>query len=1071
MKNRSRSVFVIVVLSALCVLGIPMRGQVTGATVTGLVTDQSGAPIANATVAIQNVQTGIRTTVSSDSRGVYSAPNLLPDSYEVTVTSAGFSTQVTQGVVLAVGAEQTLNVKMKVGEISQQVTVTNAAPAIDLSDASLTNQVDGVTVRELPLNGRDWTQLAALQPGVGSLGSLQPPPQAGYGRGNRGYGTQLSISGARPQQNNYRIDGVSVNDYANSGPGSVLGSTLGVDAIQEFSVITTNYPAEYGRVSGGVVNAVTRSGTNAYHGDAYSFFRNSVLDARNYFDAAKPPFYRYQYGGALGGPIRKGKTFFFADYEGVIQSLGVSAVNRTLSPNARNGILQAANGGTTSVTVDPAVIPFLALYPLPNGPITGDVGIYTIATQQETKENFVTARIDHKFSDRDTIAGTYQYDKSLLTLPDNLNTVTLGNQSHREFASIAETHAFSSQLLNNLRFGYNRESARNGYGVRANNPAAADPALAAIPGQFAPSISISGVAGFGGGLGTPPNYNWLWNSYQIYDDVLLTKGKHNLKFGVTIEHMQEQLLAEIGVGGGYNFGTLAGFLTNQPLRFNADISKQHTPRNFNQVLFGSYMQDDFRVYPNLTLNLGVRYEMVTVPVEASNRFTNLRNIADPSPSTTGSIFQNPTKLNFEPRVGFAWDAFGNGKTSVRSGFAMVDVLPMTFQFIIPESSAAPYTTTGSVSTLPQGAFPTGGLGLVTAAPHLRNVHIQSDPRRNYVMQWDLDIEQAIGPNFTAMMGYVGSRSVHQAFRADDVNIVLPTATPQGYLWPCNVPFVDGVCPTPGKGSTKVNPVSGRIDNLSWGSNAFYHALEVQLTKRLNRGFQVQGSYTWSKSIDEGSASSIGDPFANSISSLFSFDRRLRRGLSDFDIRQNAVVNATWTLPKRGNANAVEAALANGWEVGGIYQIRSGLPFTPLVGGDPLGLNSNDPFAYPNRTFDAGCSSPVNAGKVDYLKLGCFSFPRPSTLLGNIGRNSVIGPRLSNFDLSLFKNNYVARISDVFNVQLRAELFNVLNHTNFNSPTDNLALFDQNGLALSGAGAVSSTSTTSRQIQLAVKVVF
>ncbi len=650
----------------------------------------------------------------------------------------------------------------------------------------------------------------------------------------------------------------------------------------------------------------------------------------------------------------------------------------------------------------------------------------------------MTARIDNTFTDRDSIVGTYQYDKSLLTLPDSLNAVTLGNQSHREFVSIGESHIFSSTLLNNLRFGYNRESARNGYGVTASNPAAADPALAAIPGHFAPSIAVPGITGFGGGLGTPPNYVWLWNSYQAYDDLLLTKGKHGLKFGVAAEWMQERLLVAIGVGGGYNFGSLAGFITNQPIRFNADISPTHTAHDFHQTLFAAYVQDDFRIRPNLTINAGVRYEMVTVPSEASNHITNLRYITDSTPTTSGDLFKNPTKLNFEPRVGFAWDPFVNGKTSVRSGFAVVDVLPLTYEFIVPQASAAPFTTTGSVPSPPQGAFPAGGLGLITAAALLRNVHIQYNPHRNYVMQWSLNIEQEIGPSLTFMAGYVGTRGVHQPFRADDINIVLPTLTPQGYLWPCGGSIINGLCTNSGSG-TQVNPAIGRLDNLSWDSNSFYDALEVQVTKRMNSGFQVQGSYTWGKALDEGSASMIGDPFANLISSLFFFDRHLRRGLSDFNIGQNGVINATWTLPTRRSSRPAVDWLTNGWKLGGIYQIRSGLPFTPLVGGDPLGLKSNDPFAYPNRSFGAGCGSATNPGKVAYLKLQCFSFPRPSTLLGNEGRNSVIGPSLSNLDFSLFKNNYIETISSTFNVQVRAELFNVLNQTNFNAPISNSAL--------------------------------
>jgi len=314
--------------------------QVSGATLSGTVTDSSGAVIPNAQVAILDVSTGVTRTVTTGGAGFYTAPNLLPGIYEIRATAPGFSTQVHRGITLTVGAEQALDIKMQVGQVSQTVEVTTEAPTVELTSSTLSAVVNATTVRELPLNGRSWTDLATLQPGVNQIVTMQAYNDGGSGRGNRGFGSQITIAGARPTQNNYRLDGVSINDYANGAPGSVLGGNLGVDAIQEFSVLTGNYSAEYGKTSGGVVNAITRSGTNQFHGSAYEFIRNSALDARNYFDAATiPPFRQNQFGVSAGGPIIKNNTFIFGDYEGIRESKGVTTSNVVPSTNARNGIL------------------------------------------------------------------------------------------------------------------------------------------------------------------------------------------------------------------------------------------------------------------------------------------------------------------------------------------------------------------------------------------------------------------------------------------------------------------------------------------------------------------------------------------------------------------------------------------------------------------------------------------------------------------------------------------------------------------------------------------------------------
>src|SRR6202162_1506667 len=502
---------------------VDVQAQVAGGTITGTVVDSSGRLIPNASVSITNVATGINRTVTTNEDGLYIAPNLLPASYELTFAAPGFRTDVRSGIELTVGATVTLNTTMQVGGTKEMVQVVSEAPAVQLSTSDISAVVDATTVQNLPLNGRSWTDLATLQPGVSKI-QTQPDFSAGTDRGNRGFGQQLTISGARPQQNNYRLDGVSLNDYANGAPGSVLGGSLGVDAIQEFSVLTSNYSAEYGKTSGGVVNAVTRSGTNSFHGSAYEFLRNSALDARNFFDPATiPPFKRNQFGGAIGGPIIKNRTFFFAAFEGMRQSKGISFFTTVPSAAARVGLLcstpqnasspctttQLPVGPNTDANVlDLAAAAYLPFFHLPNGDIigNGDTGHYTFAGQQVVNENFFTTRIDHKFTEKDALFGTYLFDRTPYSAPDGVNTVLLGSLSSRQIVALEETHIFSTGFANSVRLGYNHETVNDNESLAAINPLANDTSLGIFPGRTATQLFISGVTPFLGGVGGEPTY-------------------------------------------------------------------------------------------------------------------------------------------------------------------------------------------------------------------------------------------------------------------------------------------------------------------------------------------------------------------------------------------------------------------------------------------------------------------------------------------------------------------------------------------------------------------------------------
>ncbi|HVS88497.1 MAG TPA: TonB-dependent receptor [Candidatus Acidoferrum sp.] len=1102
-SRKCAHILVAVVVLLIAVLGsIPAGAQVAGGSLAGTITDPSGAGIPQAQLTIKNVATGVDHNLTTNENGFYTATNLLPGIYDVTISAKGFNTEVKSGITINVGARQVFDLAMQIGTVSHRVEVTSEAPTIQLASSDISATVNATTVRELPLNGRSWTDLAALQPGVETI-QTQPTFAVGADRGNRGFGQQLTISGARPQQNNYRLDGISLNDYANGAPGSVLGGNLGVDAIQEFSVLTSNYSAEYGKTSGGVVNATTRSGTNGLHGSVYEFLRNSALDARNFFeDPAKPKaaFKRNQFGGAIGGPIVKNRTFFFADFEAIRQSKGIANKDFVPSPAARNGII---GGVPLPGGVAPAVQKYLALYPTPQD-CGADVCPFTFSAQQVIKENFVTTRIDHKFSDKDSLFGTYMFDRTPYSSPDSFNNVLLGSLSSRQIVAAEETHSFTPTFVNAVRFGYNHESVNNNQSLKAINSAAADPSLAAFAGRDAAFVSVGGLTpSLPGGVGGLPTYFYHWNSFQGYDDAFLNRGTHSIKFGFAFERMLLQATALTDPNGQWYFDNLSKFLQAQPTKFQGGIASSLTPRNFRQNIIGGYVQDDWRAKPNLTLNLGLRYEMATVPTEINEKLVNLRNITDPLPicgklvtgfcSGTGSLFSNPTLHNFEPRIGFAWDPFRNGKMAVRGGAGLFDVLPLPYEFILLETQAIPFFnyTTLKVSNpnLPVPlVFPLVDPVDITGNKS-RTTFIDSHSKRNYVTQWNLNVQYQLTPNLAAMVAYVGSRGVHQPFRVDEANLALPTKTPAGYLWPPN--------------DSPINPAFGSIRGMFYQGRSYFNALELQLAKRMSHGFQVQGTYTWSKSMDTSSATLAGDAFGNSISSLNWFDMKLTRGLSDFNVGRTLVVNGTWDVPTAKSFSGPARWITDGWELGLIFTVSDGVPFTATwgTGGDPANTLSGDDFAFPNRLGGPGCGTLTNPGNPNnYIKTQCFAvatapdssafwqtnclspLPQCFNLRGNAGRNIMIGPGITNLDFSVFKNNHIKRISENFNVQFRVEMFNILNHANFAPPetaTDgNTDIFDATGASLSPllgnggtAGLLVRTTIPERQIQFAVKIIF
>jgi hypothetical protein len=1168
-KQFAVSVAIFVVMCFSLMAGVVAHAQVTGATLTGTVTDPSGAVVAGAQVTAKNNATGDTRQVTTDSAGLYNMPNLTPGAYDVKVSSTGFATSAQSGITLAVGQTQQLNFALKVGDTTTTVQVTEAAPQIDLTSSALSGQVESETVRELPLNGRDWTSLAVLQPGVKPIETQMS--YATSARGNRGFGGEMTVSGQRSTFNNYRIDGISVNDYAMAAPGNVIGVVLGVDAIQEFSVLTGGFPAEYGRATGGIVNAISRSGTNQFHGAVYEFLRNSALDANDYFTRSAgqpiPPFRRNQFGVSAGAPIIKDKLFVFADYEGLRQSKGVPSVSGVLSNNARLGDIQnpsflgasatsynlpnslgfaagtpcttaPGNPGTylsplSNICVDNYSAKLLGLFPtstLPKG-ANPDLATFVFAGVQSVPENFGTIRADYRIGNSDSIFGTFLKDNAIYNQPDAYNDVLSQSTTARTTIAIEENHTFGSSFVNAARVGYNRDNVRNQFTPTAINPLAGDPSVGAITGQAAPRLSVhGGVTDFFGGTNGGSHYLHTWNSYQYYDDAIWTKGAHTIKIGGGVERMLYNQHTFQEPSGRYQFNDYVGFLEGIPKSWEAGLlNVTDNPREFRQTTFSLYAQDDWKIKSNLTINLGLRYEPTTVLKDAQGRITNLATISassptcgtaftDPGPALpgsscggTGPYYKNPTLRNFEPRVGFAWDPFKDGKTSVRGSFGIYDVDPFAGYFLLQQNQAGPFLVFKSIHGVGNWNATPGVWGAGAGGTQLTNFvgsklaesTIEGAPHRSYVQEWNLTLQRQLTSDLSLTVGYVGSHGVHLMMRGDDGNMTgAPgTATPEvstpfGYEFP--------------GGGAQVNPVMGVIRYIYWNTTANYNALNVNLDKKFAHGFQLQAAYTYSKSLDDDSQTIAGDTFANGINSPWWWLPKAFYGPSDFNVTHTLSINALYTLPTPKDWNGFRKEALAGWEVGGIFTYNSGAPTTAINNGDPLNLGNSGADQFGPLVKLAGCN-PVNKNWIGgpspvYINEACYSEPSlPTTALAslpypcvpfaatsafanvpgaatsycsnlspfNVGRNQLYGPNFLNMDFSVHKVFPITKISEQFNVQFRAEMFNIFNHSNFVPPQPcsgdcNAGLFNPDGSS-AGVGNLAEPASLPREIQFALKV--
>ncbi len=1080
---RSRTIMGAVGMVLLAQVSLPrLLAQTATGSIFGTVRDSSGGAIPGVNVSAKSTETGAVRSAVTDGSGAYQILSVPVGAYDVEAANKGFKTEVRKGVVVTVAAAATVNFTLAVGDVQERVEVTSDPPQLNTTDASMGGLVGETAVRELPLNGRDWLQLATLQAGVvGGIGQQSAAVQSNS-RAARGNGLALSISGNRPTGNVFLVDGLVVNDFANASPGSGLNVNLGVEAVREFRVLTNEYTAEHGRSTGGVVTAVFKSGTNQFHGGLFEFLRNSALDARNTFDRAKPGFQRNQFGGSAGGPIKKNKTFFFADYEELREVKGIPHRSDTLSDNARNGIVCVKQGtnpcaSTTKVTIASRILPYLPFFPVANdnGPSNRDVAQFIFAGKRVGLERYVMGKIDQNFSDRTTLSGSYQFDNTDESQPDAYNQKRTGSPSRHQNSVLTLQHVFSPHLLNTALMGVSRSHVTDALDISAIDPIAADTSLGftfsgSQPGVPAGIIAVTGLEGTQGGLGSSGADILNYTSFQWGDDASWIKARNTFKFGGRVERVRYNKNSLVGAPiGEFDFGTISDFLQGNPKTFRTDVPGTDDIRGLRTTYLGLYFEDGIAVRRNLHVNAGVRYEHVSPTTEAFGRVAVLPTLNTPRDMVRkgGSYFNTNTK-NFAPRLGIAWDPTGSGKTSIRTGFGMYDVLPFPY-LMENRTNSFPFFEEATIRRPPAIPFP----GPVDIKPNtLRASFVEPNPHRAYMMQWNLTIQRQLAANAALTVGYVGSRGNHLPRSIEDADEVPPsgvTIAPDGHFQFCDPK--DPKRPCTGT-IPRINLNFGRIATTVWDDFSTYHGLVVDFNKRFSRGFFFNAAYTWSKSIDEGSNTFSDNESTNTSGSPYAFFPAIQKGPSDFDISHRFVVNYSWNLPTPGSLTGVSRALLGGWALGGIFTAQTGPPFSVTLSTDQARtgdsrVGSSSGGQRPDFNPLPGCSvNAINPGNPsNYIKTECFSFPILGEL-GNLGRNTLRGPGLQEFDFSLFKNWPLWR--EGMRLQFRTEFFNLFNHANYQAPK--VKVFDDDGNVISTASRLKSpTLTPEREIQFGLKL--
>jgi hypothetical protein len=1087
-KQRCLRLFVFALLTA--VHSGPAWSQVTAA-ISGKVEDPSGAGVSGATVTVKSLETGATRVVITDDAGNYRALSLPLGPQEVKADKRGFKAKVRTGINLAVGQQAVVSLRLEVGDFVQQVTVSEANPVVNTTTDSVSGLVGERQVKELPLNGRSFDNLITLNPGTLNYSS-EKSLNTSTSNGNT-----FSVEGRRTTDNLFLLNGV---EYGGSSqlavtPGGVSGELLGIDAVREFNILTDTYPAEYGKRAGGQILVVTQSGTNALHGTVFEFLRNSALDARNFFDKTLvPPFRRNQFGGALGGPVKKDKLFVFGNYEGFRQALAVTNVSVVPDQQAREGFLPNAAGVETKVpNLNPAMLPYMTFWPQANGPellangLPSGTALAYNNPKESIREDFGTVRTDYTPRNQDSFAAAYTIDdgNSLIPLADPLfaSYTTLRMQ----VGSLQETHVVSPDILNTFRVGFSRAAFNLDSSLLASFPSG----LSFVSGDGPGGIVIGGgVTTTGASALTsagPNNAAGVWNRrnlFSVTDSVQMSKGIHQISLGVWFQRLQDNEDTASRQLGQATFSSLTTFLQGTVSTFQVVPNPDELGwRSF----FGAwYIEDAIKIRPNLTIEAGIRDEFTNGWNEESGRAANYITGADgvllTTPRVSGSAFtQNNATHLFGPRLGLAWDVFGSGKTAIRTGFGTYYSLIDSLSFLL--NSLPPYNGAVSFSNVPLGSIlpvipsvpppPSCGPGVPKPCTTYAPQGVQANAQTPAVEEWNFAVEQQLNHDTALRVAYVGSHGYHGLLSIDPNSIPAEICSnADGCISGGTPGTIKGAVPDGAQYiplAKRPNPyLSGGFFWYTEG-NSSYNALQIDVTRRWTRGLQFRGNYTWAKNLDMNSGLTGAQAQNQAQMILDRNDLPRDWGLSALNITSQASISATYEPPfgagRRwlAHTGTVGSKLIGGWQLNGIASFLSGFPFTPQIGsnrsGDGDTRNPDRPSLNPDFSGPVLLQNPN-----EWFSPNAFVLPTPGTY-GNLGRGTLTGPGLADVDASLFKTTAV---SERASLQFRAEFFNVLNRANFGTP--NATVFS-NGAISASAGLITATATTSRQIQFGLKLIF
>ena len=1094
------------VVVALIVLGSCLVFAQGSAVISGIVRDATGAVLPGVTVTIKHTESGLTRTVDSTENGSYRMPSLPVGPYEVTGEKMGFKQGVRRGINLAVAQEAVVDLTLDVGTLAEQVTVTEEAPLVNTTLSSTAGLITEQQVKDLPLNGRSFDQLLTLNVGISNNTS-----NIGQGNGWTGF----SVAGKRQETNRFLINGVDWVGGNSTGqfitPSGASGQLLGVEAVREYNVLEHTYGAEYGKRAGGQISIVTSSGTNQWHGTLFEYLRNSALDARNFFDQTigAPPFKRNQFGGALGGPIKKDKMFIFGNYEGFRQRLALSS--RAIVPDipSRQGLLPCnvitpapspcpASGFAPVPNLKPGMLPYAnyfwpspnGLEVLTNGLPSGTAYNYNSALQR-AREDFGLARFDYSISSKDSLFVNYTLDDGERRTPRTNAIFTQIEPLRTQTVGIQETRVFSSSVVNSATLGYARTWATL---VRATAVAIPD-SLLFLPGGNQGSIVIGGGATTVAPAAVAPAeginpVRGIREYYTLSDDLHFSKGRHSFSTGAWIQRIhQNDVGAAQFSAGGVSYLTMLAFLQDVPSQFN--LNRNPLGLGYRTTEAAWYLQDEFKLFPNLSVRLGLRHEMTDGWNEVAGRCSNYafdKNFVISTEPVIGKscLGQNNAKLLLQPRVGLAWDPTGTGSWAVRAGFGIHNDLQDNLAnrtYANPPFNAREQLTGSLLSLIPLQKTavlpPTCGPSVPQPCSIYSPAGVDPNMFTPTIQQWNLTVERSITKDIMIQVGYVGSQSYHTPLSVN-ANTAYPQVcqNPQG----CDSggTTLQGTVPRPPYArvpqgttymapGTRPNPYVG--NGVTWfdQGTSSYHSLNVSLVKRASHGITFKTNYTYGRVIDLNSAI-LAPSAGNEPPDVFSpYNLRLNRGVASYSLQHQFNGNFSYQMPfgngqRFGNgASGVVDHLIGGWQWNGIVNAQGGFPFTPLAGSNISGTGDANQSDVPNWNPDF--KGPVILGKPDqWFDPRAFVVPTPGTF-GNVSRGSLRGPGLVSFDTSLFKR---IKINETLNLQFRAEAFNVFNHANFSYP--NQIIFSGNNYS-SSAGVISTTATSSRQLQFALKLMF